>query len=615
MAMEELTRTNIQALWRYMPGQPFNWSSTVSVQGETPRQVSTLDVPEAWVAPQLRRLIAPFAEAASGTPGVGPELEVIERGQFELVRAEDLRATRFPNTFHCRACGRFIKVRAGERAPACPDHGPMRQFTFVEVHECGHMAELTAPRCANNCHAPMGLFNTASFSTSQWYWRCLRCSTRSDQYLMRWCASCRTGRVTVMRVPQTSAYYPQQITVINPPTRATYASIAHEHVYAAAVAQSLGVLPSGLEGLRLAVGAGDDTVTEFLKVAATIGWTTGNPMYDQGLADAKAKAGSAPAWRDQVDALGLDPETVDAFGEECRQLSLAGDAASMSVEDLVAESPGSPLEPTYRQLRPLFTKYGLEDVTLLRQLPISFVVAGYTRSQSKATAVARNGQIHTARFRFFPAGKSSRFRMYGVRAETEGLLFRLDRVEVVRWLVDSGIVADPGVSTPEEAQAWLMTVTDPVTDIFNAPENRISAAVLGLTHSMAHRAMKALASRCGLNVDSLAEYLFPANAAFLLYANTHSEFVLGGVEHVFRYDLGDALRELDAESRCVFDPPCRHAFGGACAACLYVSEVACSRFNTVLDRNLLFGSVPLPTTGSAPGPDPAEVTWRAFWNR
>jgi len=135
--------------------------------------------------------------------------------------------------------------------------------------------------------------------------------------------------------------------------------------------------------------------------------------------------------------------------------------------------------------------------------------------------------------------------------------------------------------------------------------------VLGLVHSMAHRFMKALATRCGLNADSLAEYLFPSAAAFLIYANTRSEFVLGGIEHVFRFDLADALSELDADPRCVFDPPCRRSFGGACAACLHASEVACERFNTVLDRNLLFGT--LPPVNGAPAPTPGEVTWRGFW--
>jgi len=611
MAIEELHRSNIQALWRYMPGQPYNWSSKAAVVGETPRQVSPLDVPEGWVAPQLRRLIRPFAEAASGVPGVGQELEIIDRGQYELVKAEDLRAARFPNTFLCGTCGLFRTVRAGDRPARCPRDGAMEQFTFVEVHECGHLGELVPPRCVNSCRAPMGLFNTKSFNIGTWYWRCSRCGTRSEQPVTRWCPQCRSGRSSVIRVPQALAYYPQQLMLINPPTRATYASLAHDQVHAAAVAQAIGVLPAGLDGLQRAGGpAGGDAVAEVERLAAVLGWKPGDPLYETALADARAKAGGAPAWREEVDKLGLDPERLDALGEECRQLSLARGAAALTVEDLLAVAEGTPLEPVYRGYRPLSERYGLADVTLLRQLPVAYVVAGYSRVSSKAEIRNRRGDIVKARFRFFPAGRTGKFPMYGVRTETEGLLFRLDPLAVVRWLADSHVVDDPVVSRDEDAQRWLFTVMEPVVDVFNAPENRISRAVLGLTHSFAHRAMKALAARCGLNVDSLAEFLFPSNAAFMIYANTRSEFVLGGLEHVFRFDLTDALSELDAESRCVFDPPCRRAFGGACAACLYVSEVACARFNTVLDRNLLFGSIP-PV--GAPPASPGEVTWRAFW--
>jgi hypothetical protein len=201
--------------------------------------------------------------------------------------------------------------------------------------------------------------------------------------------------------------------------------------------------------------------------------------------------------------------------------------------------------------------------------------------------------------------------MYGTRGETEGLLVRIDPLEAIRWLADSGIVPAPDAATADEARRWLLGVCEPVIDVFNPPDHRITAAVLGLVHSMAHRFMKALAARCGLNAESLAEYLFPSAAAFLIYANTRSEFVLGGVEHVFRFDLGDALAELDADPRCVFDPPCRRSFGGACAACLHTSEVACERFNTVLDRNLLFGT--LPPINGASASAPGEVIWRGFW--
>jgi hypothetical protein len=623
MAFDRINRTSIQALYRYMPGQPYNWMAKASVIGRPPRQTTSLDLPERWVAPQLSRLIRPFTSIGSGGAGTAPELEIIERDRFTLVKAEDLQAVRFPNTFLCGHddCPEFRTVRAGERPPSCSKrHGEMRQFPWVEVHECGHLKEISPPRCENGCRSGMDLFNTRSFSTSEWYWRCSACKTKSSRPVTNLCSTCRQARVQLDRIPRSSLYHPQQITVLNPPTRAAYATLAHQHIHRAAIAQCIGVLLDGIEGLRVSRGAGggDSAVQSVHELAATMGLQPGDQLYEEMLARARESEGGAPAWREAVDGLGRDEEVLDAFGEECLQLTLARGAKTLDVEELRQQhNPDSPLLPAYTEYSELFRRYGLEDVKLIRELPIAYLVAGYTRLSACARTRTSHRDIEP-RFRFFDAGRDGKFPVYGVRTETEGLLFQLDRMGVIRWLADSQIIADPGVTDQDHAQRWLFKILQPVTDIFSAPSDGVTKAVLGLVHSMAHRAMKALAVRCGLNVDSLAEYLFPTNCAFLIYANTRSEFTLGGLEHVFRFDLRDALTELDAESRCMFDPPCRRSFGGACAACLYVSEVACARFNTVLNRNLLFGALPEP-----PHPDAVDaglfnvsggLPWRAYWN-
>lgn len=391
MVFEQLNRSNIQALWRYMPCQPYNWSSKGSVIGTSPRQVTALDVPEGWVAPQLRRLLLPFSN--TGQPGSGAELNAIDRRQFSLVKAEDLRAERFPNTFMCRVCGMFRTIRTSETAPNCPTsgHGKMGQFSWCEVHECGHLKEIEPPRCASGCRVPMRLHNTRELQTSRWYWTCSRCATRSDQPIVRWCSTCRDGMAKAMRVPQAAAYYPQQITVINPPTRDDYGALSHDNVYAAAVAQSLGVLPPGAEGLRRAGGAAatGGALQQAQEMAATLGVKPGDDLYDQLIAKATKQEGSAPAWEAEVEALGRDPETIEAFGEESRQLGLAWDAEPLTVQNLLDGDAGTELEPFYQQYLKQFAHYGFADITLLRELPIAYIVAGYTRVNGKAVATTR----------------------------------------------------------------------------------------------------------------------------------------------------------------------------------------------------------------------------------
>ena len=616
MSFDQITRTAVQALWNHMPDQPYNWASRASVIGQTPRQVTPLDIPEAWIVPQLRRLVRPFAQQRSGIPNSGPELEIIERGQYRLVQAEDLRAERFPNTYLCRTCGQFTTVRSGDDPPTCPArHGAMTQFQFAEVHNCGLLRELRPPRCVNGCRAVMQLQNWRALSVAQWFWRCAGCGTRSDTGLIRYCNECRAGRTTVQRIPQTSVYYPQQLTVLNPPTRTTYGTLAGDTVRAAAVGQLIGAVPAGMDALRAASGAGPgDALSQVLETCKALGLSPGDSMYEQLVEKARQSAAGAGSWRAKVDALGLSPEQLDVVGDEALALALAADASPLAVDDLIANPPAAGLVPMYEEYRTLFGRYHLSDVTLLRELPVAHIVAGYTRVSPHAVQRTRTGD-RTTWFKFFPDPKSGRYPMYGKLGQTEGLLVRIDPLSVIRWLVDSRVVPDPAITTADEAHQWLLGVCEPVVDAFNPPDQRITAAVLGLVHSMAHRFMKSLAARCGLNVDSLAEYLFPLAPAFLIYANTRSEFVLGGIEHVFRFDLSDALSELDADPRCIFDPPCRRSFGGSCAACLHTSEVACERFNTVLDRNLLFGTLPPVVDVPPPSPVPGGVTWHGFWTR
>ncbi|MBF9131394.1 hypothetical protein I0C86_20860 [Plantactinospora sp. S1510] len=613
MSYDEMNRTAVQALWNHMPDQPYGWHDGTVAVGLAPRQVTTLDIPEAWVAPRLRRLIRPFAQLRSQIPNSGPELEIVQREQYRLVQAEDLRAARFPNTFICTACGIFVAVRPGDDAPACPaGHGTLTQFQFAEAHNCGLLAELRPPQCTNRCRASMQLHNWRRLSVREWFWRCARCGARPQQDVIRFCTQCRAGRSTVLRVPQTSVHYPQSLTVLNPPTRTTYGALADHDARAAAVGQLIGVVEPGLEGLQRAVGRQDDALTQVQATVKALGLGPDDPLFAQLLEKARQSDDEGGNWRAQVEGLGLSAENQEIVGDEALALTLAGAASPLTIGDLEANPPASSLLPTYQRYRQLLDRYHLADVTLLRELPIAYVVAGYTRLSAQALQRTRSGD-RTTWFKFFDADKSGKHPMYGKRGDTEGLLVRIDPLQIVRWLADSGLVPDPGITDVGGARRWLLGVCEPVVDAFNAPDHRITAAVLGLVHSMAHRFMKALAVRCGLHVESLAEYLFPSAGAFLIYANTRSEFTLGGIEHVFRFDLADALEELDADPRCVFDPPCRRSFGGACAACLHTSEVACERFNTVLDRNLLFGTLPAPAGSAALVAD--VLSWRGFWAR
>jgi hypothetical protein len=588
-------RGRTQSLFRFLPGQVYNWQNRQgSFRGSSEVDTREMDVPRPWIKRSLRRLLAPFVDSARQVGIELPLLQVVEGERFELLEARKFRGEIYPRTYVCQECGRFIRSDANPAQVLCPRHGARTvQWSFVEFHRCGHLSELVPPQCVNRCRDGMILVNRESRSLGEWKWRCVRCGTVAGRGVFRGC-SCGRGQVRVLRAEANPVFYAQYVTVVNPPSQGDYALLDVATVNPAAVAQALGAVPPGLEGLRQAVnnaGSGNAEDQARRDLVERFGLPMDDPMLEQMLQRWRERAGTRDDWMAAVLALDLDPESTTELGHQCLELTLARAASPVTIDDLIAQAPSPALRALYSvRYREVLEKYGFAEATLLREFPMAFVVAGYTREERNPT----DGVL----FQLFPAAGGT-FPMYGQRTETEAILFRLDPAKVVSWLVASGIVDDPGNADP---QAWLFRVMQPVTSVFEPPADRITAAVLGLVHTVAHRALKAVAVRSGLSSESLSEYLLPHNLAFLIYADNRSEFVLGGLEHVFRNYLADGLEEMDADRRCVFDPPCRN-HTGACAFCMYLSETSCERFNSSLSRWYLFG-------GGEGG-----ITWQGFWSR
>jgi hypothetical protein len=590
-----MQRGRTQSLFRYLPDQTYNWQGRAgSFKGTGDVDTREMDVPRAWIKRNLRRLVKPFVESAR-LEGINfPGDVLIEREEFELLEPKKFRGELFPRTWVCLACDRFI-IDESSASPRCRCGGTPVQWSFVEYHKCGYLSGLVPPSCRNGCGAGMKLVNRASRSLAEWEWRCARCNTRADRGVNRGCPNCRSGQLKVLRADASPVFHAQYVKVVNPPSQADYALLDTDAVYPAAVAQALGALPPGLDGLRQGVnnrgtdGALEEARRQLIEV---FGLQEGDPAFERMLERARSRANTQDDWTAAVDALGLDPEAITELGYQCVELTLARAASPLTIDDLVAQAPTPALRALYdSDYRSVLARYGFAEAVLLREFPLAFVVAGYTReSRENAPGV---------RFNFFQ-GAGGNVPMFGQRSETEALLFRLDPAKVLDWLVRSGVLDGPGDGDP---QARLFTLMQPVTSIFKEPADRITAAVLGLVHSAAHRTLKAVAVRSGLSTESLSEYLLPHNLAFLIFADTRGESVLGGLEHVFRNYLSASLENMDRDRRCVFDPPCRERRGGgACAVCMYLSETSCERFNTALSRWYLFGG------------DDGSIRWQGFWN-
>jgi hypothetical protein len=204
----------------------------------------------------------------------------------------------------------------------------------------------------------------------------------------------------------------------------------------------------------------------------------------------------------------------------------------------------------------------LDGVELIANFPVATLAFGYTR-----------GDLAPGGARLVPFRERGHIRAYGSLSRTEALLFRLDPLHVYQHLVHAGH-APPAATDRRAARLALLERIDiPFATQENYQE--LGGDLLSLVHSYAHPTIRRLATFAGIERDGLAEYLLPHHLAFVVYAASRGDFVLGGLQAVFETSLHLFLADLvEGESRCALDPGCRSGSGAAWPASTWVSRPA-----------------------------------------
>jgi hypothetical protein len=255
-----------------------------------------------------------------------------------------------------------------------------------------------------------------------------------------------------------------------------------------------------------------------------------------------------------------------------------------------------------REQQAIAEQLGIAKLHIVQALPILLAGIGFSRYFASPQTAADGDQRTDVKLRPFE-GPGGKIPIYVARNTTEALLYELDP-----WRVTAFLQLNLGLNPPSDAlrresplRDWLLALSHPLVEraeshlVLQPFEQEggltvdiASALLFGVLHTTSH-VLKATAHRyVGIDGDALAEYLFPAHQAGLLYVSNHVEFTLGGIDSVFRSNMSQWLGSArDYASRCSFDPVCSNA-GGACLACLY-PKFGCAHFNRTVSRAFLFG--------------------------
>ncbi len=233
-------------------------------------------------------------------------------------------------------------------------------------------------------------------------------------------------------------------------------------------------------------------------------------------------------------------------------------------------------------------KYGISDTKVCGEIPFIACSYGYTREKSQYE--------EGVQLRAFKEEKSGRKNVYATDLKTEGVLFEFDRKRILEWLIKNEYINQaeaPDMNSEEDIKVWFVNnIHLGAITTFNEIDSEvepITSYVYGLIHSISHLLVKAAAELCGLNKDSISEYIFPGIPAVMIYCQNSQGFNLGALFNVFEayFDKWVTNAATKAE-KCVFDPICIERYK-ACTGCLFLNEVSCQHFNQDLNRRLIIG--------------------------
>lgn len=255
-------------------------------------------------------------------------------------------------------------------------------------------------------------------------------------------------------------------------------------------------------------------------------------------------------------------------------------------------------EQIEKETRDLLNKLGIEEMGLIREFDLCRFTYGFTRVQAVPDFEKRNQKM-PVRLNLFPSLENNKKPIYAITQANEAIYVRLSAEQVYLWLkaIQPGDIFDWKPDDKETLGAHLLERAIPFGRFLkNLPADGPASSYLyvyTLLHTYAHFLMKMIAEQSGLDLNSMGEYVFPADLAFVVYRNG-TTMDLGNLSSLWRNTNVRLLREM-GESKpllCNSGTTCDQLSFGACPDCIMVPETSCIASNQLLSRAVLRGGEP-----------------------
>ena len=262
----------------------------------------------------------------------------------------------------------------------------------------------------------------------------------------------------------------------------------------------------------------------------------------------------------------------------------------MELDDCIADMIRNDVIVSKEDVIALNRKLGIEDMMVTNDIELVTCVYGYTRRTDDPASKNKTGKLKMNSF----GTDDGLVISYGVKLNTEGILFDIDQKRIIEWLHINGIIDEsqlPDMDSKQGINLWYLKNVHPesISSFGNSdPSDKITEAVFGLLHSMSHAFLKEAGEISGLDKNSLAELIIMETASIFIYSQSEQGMTLGALSSMADLSYVKFLNDVYHNSRnCIFDPICIEE-DSCCSACQLIPEVSCKYFNHNLGRKYLY---------------------------
>ena len=506
-----------------------------------------------------------------------------------------------PLTFYCPSCHKVYQFKDSEvyqkykKCRSC--HVELKQMRQIYFCKCGFATDKHPVYC-KNCKSSDSIYWSGKLN--DYNFRCRKCGSKIPMF--KKCDQCGT-RLSPKIALDPSQYFAYSISLIDIIDENVEKFISDTDYGAIlTVACWLGkitrseldeVIANGItsdpqayqkkydESYNMFIAAGLDPASATNAASAVANKDCGS-KYLAIVNDLKAKIFTSPESLSKVSEAILEY----MFVKEIEDKSSLDDAEDIS---RMLNTNANPEE-----FKKLAEKRAISSVEVCGNIPFVSCSYGYTREKSEPG----DGAV----LRAFKEEHNGVKNIYATKLNTEGILFEFDRVKILKWLDKNGYVEHdelPDFNDEEAVKLWFVNNVRPeLIKPFSKidPAEAATYYVYNLIHTLSHLLIRSAASMCGLDKNSISEYILPSIPGVLVYCQNSQGFNLGALFNIFEAYFDKWLDSAyQGAQKCIFDPICVSRYK-ACTGCLFLNEVSCQHFNHDLDRTLVIGSVDRATS-------------------